>query len=36
MKLSDVVYKTYEEVAEMPRFDLAKRTRKTSQFVKPL
>ncbi|NLB49823.1 MAG: hypothetical protein GX807_03325 [Erysipelotrichia bacterium] len=36
MKLSDVVYKTYEEVAEMPRFDFAKRTRKTSQFVKPL
>jgi len=36
MKISDVVYKSYEEVKAMPRFDFKKRTRKPSVLLKPL
>lgn len=36
MKISDIVYKPYEEVAEMPRFDFTKKARKASNLLKPL
>ncbi|MDY0345320.1 MAG: hypothetical protein WC215_01715 [Bacilli bacterium] len=36
MKISDIVYKSYDEVKDMPRFDFKKKTRKPSIFLKPL
>lgn len=36
MKISDIVYKSYDEVKAMPRFDFKKRTRKPSNLLKPL
>ncbi|MFA7378427.1 MAG: hypothetical protein WC014_02755 [Bacilli bacterium] len=36
MKISDIVYKSFDEVKAMPRFDFKKKTRKPSNFLKPL
>ena len=36
MKISDIVYKSYDEVKAMPRFDFKKKTRKPSNLLKPL
>jgi len=36
MKISDIVFKSYEEVQAMPRFDFMRKTRKPSNFLKPL
>ncbi|HPS18768.1 MAG TPA: hypothetical protein PLR04_01380 [Bacilli bacterium] len=36
MKISDIVYKSYDEVKAMPRFDFKRKTRKPSNLLKPL
>ncbi|MFA5421884.1 MAG: hypothetical protein WC344_03735 [Bacilli bacterium] len=36
MKISDIVYKSYDEVQAMPRFDFKRKARKPSNLLKPL
>lgn len=36
MKISDIVYKSYDDVKAMPRFDFKRKTRKPSILLKPL